>query len=239
MVTLLVADPAAVEAALARRTPVVEGALLARDLINEPANVLGTEEFAARAAELAGLGVGIEILGEPELAALGMRSMLSVSQGSARPPRLVVMRWQGGAADAAPVAFVGKGVVFDSGGISIKPAGGMEDMKGDMGGAAAVVGLMHALAARKRDGQRRRHHRPRREHAVRRPPCGRATSCAPPMARRSRSSTPTPRAGSSSPTRSGTRRRSSRRASLVDLATLTGAIGVALGSRSCRAVLER
>jgi leucyl aminopeptidase len=148
VVTLLVSDPAAVEAALARRMPAVEGALLARDLINEPANVLGTEEFAARAAQLTQLGVAIEILGEPELAALGMRSMLSVSQGSVRPPRLVVMRWQGGTAGEPPVAFVGKGVVFDSGGISIKPAAGMEDMKGDMGGAAAVVGLMHALAAR-------------------------------------------------------------------------------------------
>ncbi len=78
-----------------------------------------------------------------------MNALLAVSQGSARPPRLVIMRWTGGAPDAAPVAFVGKGVVFDTGGISIKPAGGMEDMKGDMGGAAAVTGLLHALARRK------------------------------------------------------------------------------------------
>ncbi len=148
-VTLHVPEPDKADAAIASRGAVVDGTLLARDLINEPANVLGTEEFAARAGELARLGVLVETLGEPELRAMGALSMLSVSQGSVRPPRLVIMRWQGGAADDAPVAFVGKGVVFDSGGISIKPAAGMEDMKGDMGGAAAVVGLLHALAARK------------------------------------------------------------------------------------------
>jgi leucyl aminopeptidase len=81
--------------------------------------------------------------------ALGMNALLGVSQGSARPPRLVIMQWRGGKPEDAPLAFVGKGVVFDSGGISIKPAGNMEDMKGDMGGAAAVTGLMHALATRK------------------------------------------------------------------------------------------
>ena len=122
---------------------------LARELVNEPANVLGTLEFAERAQSLSQLGIAVEQLGEPELKALGMNSLLSVSQGSARPPRLVIMRWSGGKPDAAPLAFVGKGVVFDSGGISIKQAGGMEDMKGDMGGAAAVTGLMHALAGRK------------------------------------------------------------------------------------------
>ena len=90
------------------------------------------------------------MLAEEEMKKLGMRALLGVAQGSARPPRLVVMRWNGGKrARRQPVAFVGKGVVFDTGGISIKPAGGMEDMKGDMGGAAAVTGLMHALAARK------------------------------------------------------------------------------------------
>ena len=111
--------------------------------------MLGTEELAARAGELAELGVQIEVLGEPELRALGMNALLAVSQGSVRPPRLVVMRWTGGAAEALPLAFIGKGVVFDTGGISIKPAANMEDMKADMGGAAAVIGLMHALAARK------------------------------------------------------------------------------------------
>ena len=89
------------------------------------------------------------MLGEAELKKLGMRALLGVAQGSARPPRVVVMRWNGGKAKDEPIAFVGKGVVFDTGGISIKPAGGMEDMKGDMGGAAAVTGLMQALAARK------------------------------------------------------------------------------------------
>jgi leucyl aminopeptidase len=148
-VTLHVVDPAATSAAIAARMPAVEGQVLARDLINEPANVLGTVEFADRAAALASLGVEVEILGQSELEALKMYSMLSVSQGSVRPPRLVVMRWNGGTPGAAPVAFVGKGVVFDSGGISIKPAANMEDMKGDMGGAAAVTGVMHALASRK------------------------------------------------------------------------------------------
>ncbi len=148
-VTLHVPDPAATDAAIAERMAAVEGTLLARDLVNEPANVLGTEEFAARAGELAALGVEVDILGEAELRALGMNAMLAVAQGSARPPRLVVMRWRGGAADTAPLAIVGKGVVFDSGGISIKPGLGMEDMKGDMGGAAAVTGLLHALATRK------------------------------------------------------------------------------------------
>ncbi|MDJ0930828.1 leucyl aminopeptidase [Breoghania sp.] len=128
---------------------VADGAILARDLVNEPANVLGTEEFAKKAKALEKLGVEIEMLGEKEMAKLGMNALLGVARGSARPPKLAVMQWKGGKAKQTPVAFIGKGVVFDSGGISIKPAGGMEDMKGDMGGAAAVTGLMHALAARK------------------------------------------------------------------------------------------
>jgi len=148
-VTLHVPDPAATDAAIATRMAVVEGTLLARDLVNEPPNVLGTEEFAARAGDLARLGVGVEVLGEAELRARGMNAMLAVAQGSARPPRLVVLRWNGGTPGRAPLAVVGKGVVFDSGGISIKPGLGMEDMKGDMGGAAAVTGLLHALATRK------------------------------------------------------------------------------------------
>jgi leucyl aminopeptidase len=147
-VTLHVTDPPATDAAIAARMPVVEGTLLARELINEPANLLGTLEMAERAAGLAELGVAIDILDEPALRALGMNAMLGVAQGSVRPPRLVVMRWQGGEVGAPPLAFIGKGVVFDSGGISIKPAANMEDMKGDMGGAAAVVGLMHTLAQR-------------------------------------------------------------------------------------------
>ncbi|MBZ9935142.1 leucyl aminopeptidase [Mesorhizobium sp. BR1-1-16] len=131
------------------RAAVGEGALIARDLVNEPANVLGTLEFAEKAAALAELGVTIDILTEKQMKKLGMRALLGVAQGSVRPPRLVVMHWNGSKTQEKPIAFVGKGVVFDTGGISIKPAGGMEDMKGDMGGAAAVVGLMHALASRK------------------------------------------------------------------------------------------
>jgi leucyl aminopeptidase len=146
---LYVADVAAAEVALVDRMSTVEGTLLARDLVNEPANVLGTLEFAAIAKDFAKLGVVVEELDEPQMRALGMNALLGVAQGSARPPRLVIMQWQGGRPEDAPLAFVGKGVVFDSGGISIKPAGNMEDMKGDMGGAAAVTGLMHALATRK------------------------------------------------------------------------------------------
>lgn len=148
-VTLHVADPAAAEKAIADRGATVDGTLLARDLVNEPANVLGPVEFAARAAELAQLGVVVEILEPEALAKLGMNSLLCVAQGSDRPARLVVMQWRGGKSESQPLAFVGKGVVFDTGGISIKPAASMEDMKGDMGGAAAVTGLMLALATRK------------------------------------------------------------------------------------------
>jgi leucyl aminopeptidase len=148
-VTLHVADPAAAETAIADRNATVEGTLLARDLVNEPANILGPVEFAARAAQLSDLGVEVEILEPEALEKLGMGSLLCVAQGSDRPARLVIMHWRGGDVGAAPLAFVGKGVVFDTGGISIKPAANMEDMKGDMGGAAAVTGLMHTLAARK------------------------------------------------------------------------------------------
>jgi leucyl aminopeptidase len=128
---------------------VADGVNLARDLVNEPANVLGPVEFAAKAKELEKLGIDVEILTEKEMKKLGMGAILGVAQGSVRPPRLAIMQWKGGKSGEAPIAFIGKGVVFDTGGISIKPAGGMEDMKGDMGGAAAVTGLMHVLAARK------------------------------------------------------------------------------------------
>lgn len=148
-VTLHVADPTSAERAIADRGATVAGTLLARDLINEPANVLGPVEFAARAAELGDLGVDVEILEPAALEKLGMGALLCVAQGSERPARLVVMQWRGGNPGDAPLAFVGKGVVFDTGGISIKPAASMEDMKGNMGGAAAVTGLMQALASRK------------------------------------------------------------------------------------------
>ncbi len=128
---------------------VSDGVIIARDLVNEPANTLDSLEFTRRAKKLLELGVKVEVLGEKEMKALKMGALLGVNRGSRRPPRLIVMRWDGGKAKDQPIAFVGKGVVFDTGGISIKPAGGMEDMKGDMGGAAAVTGLMHALAARK------------------------------------------------------------------------------------------
>jgi len=148
-VTIHCANPTAARKAFAEVEPVVDGVCLARDLINEPANVLGPVEFAAKARELEPLGVKIEVLTEKEMRKLGMHALLGVAQGSVRPPRMVVMQWLGGRAKDKPIAFVGKGVVFDSGGVSIKPAAGMEDMKGDMGGAAAVTGLMHALARRK------------------------------------------------------------------------------------------
>lgn len=148
-VTIQCADPAAAEKAFGPARSIAEGVILARDLVNEPANILGPVEFAARIKEMTTLGVEVEILTEKEMRKLGMGALLGVAQGSVRPPRLAVMRWNGGKNGDAPIAFVGKGVVFDSGGISIKPAAGMEDMKGDMGGAAAVTGLMHALASRK------------------------------------------------------------------------------------------
>ncbi|MCE7029729.1 leucyl aminopeptidase [Jiella avicenniae] len=147
--TLAVADPEAARAAFEREEAVATGTMLARDLVNEPANILGPVEYAERIQELAKQGIDVEVLGESEMKALKMNALLGVSQGSPRPPRLVIMRWNGAADDEQPVAFVGKGVVFDTGGISIKPAGSMDEMKGDMGGSAAVVGLMRALAGRK------------------------------------------------------------------------------------------
>lgn len=148
-VTIVTAAAAAAKKAYDESEAIAAGVLLARDLVNEPANVLGPVEFAEKAKALEKLGVEVEILTEREMKKLGMAALLGVAQGSARPPRLAVMQWNGGKPKDRPIAFVGKGVVFDTGGISIKPAAGMEDMKGDMGGAAAVIGLMHTLAARK------------------------------------------------------------------------------------------
>ncbi|WP_454685118.1 leucyl aminopeptidase [Ancylobacter moscoviensis] len=147
--TLYIGDDAAAKRAWKKREGTGEGVIIARDLVNEPANVLTPTEFAKRTGDLAKVGVDVEVLGEKELRKLGMGALLGVGQGSAQESRVVVMRWNGGKAGEAPVAFIGKGVVFDTGGISIKPAAGMEDMKGDMAGAACVVGLMHALASRK------------------------------------------------------------------------------------------
>ncbi|MCA0424884.1 MAG: leucyl aminopeptidase [Proteobacteria bacterium] len=149
-VTLHLADHGAAKKQGKARDGLAEGIIIARDLVNEPPNVLTPTEFARRASQLQKLGVEIEILGEKEMRKIGMRALLGVGQGSAEESQVVIMRWNGAKnAKDAPVAFIGKGVVFDTGGISIKPAAGMEDMKGDMAGAACVVGLMHALASRK------------------------------------------------------------------------------------------
>lgn len=148
-VTILTADPAGAKKAFADELAVVDGVFLARDLVNEPANALGPVEFAARAKELESLGVSVEILAEKEMKKLGMGALLGVAQGSPRGARMAIMQWNGGKAKDGPIAFVGKGVTFDTGGNSMKPASGMEEMKGDMGGAAAVTGLMRTLAARK------------------------------------------------------------------------------------------
>src|SRR3989475_5302116 len=148
-VTIAVAGVAAAEKAFAPRAAVADGVAIARDLVNEPANVLYPEEFARRAGSLKKLGAVVDVLGVKEMKKLGMGALLGVGQGSEHESRLVIMRWNGGKKGTAPVSFIGKGVCFDTGGISIKPAAGMEDMKGDMAGAACVVGLMHALAARK------------------------------------------------------------------------------------------
>ena len=148
-ITIATADIHAAKKAFEAAEAVAEGVILARNLVNEPANVLGPVEFAEEAEKLTRLGVKVEVLGEKEMKKLGMGALLGVAQGSVRPPRLVVMEWQGAKSKEKPIAFVGKGVVFDTGGISIKPALGMEEMKGDMGGAAAVIGLICALAGRK------------------------------------------------------------------------------------------
>jgi leucyl aminopeptidase len=147
--SLLTNEVAAARKAYVAWNAVAEGNHLARDLVNEPANILFPVAFADRTKALTKLGVKVEVLTPMQMKKLGMGALLGVAQGSAFEPRLVVMRWDGGKASDKPVAFIGKGVTFDTGGISIKPAAGMEDMKGDMAGAACVVGLMHALAARK------------------------------------------------------------------------------------------
>lgn len=148
-VRVVTSDLRAAEAALEPLSAVADGVIFARDLVSEPANVLYPAEFAKRVKALESLGLEVEILGEAEMEALGMRTLLGVGQGSRRDSQLAIMKWNGGEAGGQPLAFVGKGVCFDTGGISIKPADGMEDMKWDMGGAAAVTGTMIALAGRK------------------------------------------------------------------------------------------
>jgi leucyl aminopeptidase len=143
-------DPKAAKKSYKPLDAVADGVFFTRDLVCEPANVLYPEEFARRIKKLEKLGCKVEILGEKEMQKLGMGSLLCVGQGSRRESQLAVIQWHGADdKDAPPIAFVGKGVCFDTGGISLKSPEGMEDMKWDMGGAGAVSGLMMALAGRK------------------------------------------------------------------------------------------
>jgi leucyl aminopeptidase len=149
--TFLVGNPKAAEREFESLDKIADGVFFTRDLVSEPANVIYPETLADEARKLVSLGVEVEVLDEKQMKKLGMHALLGVGQGSARPPRLVVMQWKGNPStrNKAPIAFLGKGITFDTGGISIKPAAGMEDMKWDMGGAGVVIGLMKALAGRK------------------------------------------------------------------------------------------
>lgn len=147
--SLVTDDTKAAKAAFKPLDAGADGTYLARDLVNMPPNDLYPGSYAEKIETLAEHGLEIEVLGEKELSKLGMNSMLGVGQGSVKESKLAIMRWNGGKKDEAPVALVGKGVCFDTGGISLKPGAGMEDMRGDMGGSAAVVGAMLALAKRK------------------------------------------------------------------------------------------
>jgi leucyl aminopeptidase len=155
-ITVTAAAPSAAERAFQPLDKTADAVFFTRDLVSEPANVIYPESLAAQAEALVDLGLVVEVLDEQKLRKLGMNALLGVAQGSARPPRVVVMEWRGAGGDASrdgkphqPLAFVGKGVTFDTGGISIKPAAGMGDMKWDMAGSAVVMGLMRLLAARK------------------------------------------------------------------------------------------
>ncbi|WP_417728407.1 leucyl aminopeptidase [Roseovarius sp.] len=148
-ITLMSGKPDEIESEAAPALAVAEGVFFTRDLVNEPANHLTTTEFANRITAMQDLGLKITVLEESDMEKFGMGAILSVGQGSASPSKLAVMEWQGGAADEAPLALIGKGVVFDTGGISIKPAAGMEEMTMDMGGAGVVAGVMRTLALRK------------------------------------------------------------------------------------------
>ncbi len=147
--TLVVPDERAAKAAWKPLSAAAEGTALARDLMNLPPNVLYPQTFADRIKELEKHGIEVEILGEKEMEKLGMGALLGVGQGSVKESKLGIMKWMGGKKGEAPVALCGKGVCFDTGGISLKPGPGMEAMRGDMGGAAAVTGTMLALAKRK------------------------------------------------------------------------------------------
>jgi leucyl aminopeptidase len=147
-ITIMVTQATAVSKAATAGMAVAEGVFFTRDLVNEPANILTTDDFAARLAAMHELGLDVEILEEEDLRRLGMGALLCVGQGSVSPSKVVVMQWKGGGSEA-PFALAGKGVVFDTGGISIKPAAGMEDMTMDMGGAGVVAGVMRTLALRR------------------------------------------------------------------------------------------
>lgn len=147
---VIVGAPAGVAEPWAEQQALLEGLRVTRELVTEPANIIYPESFVERAREeVEPLGVEVEVLDEAQMEELGMGALLGVGQGSVRPPRLLAMRWNGGASGQRPVVFVGKGVTFDTGGISIKPAQGMEAMKWDMGGAGAVAGAIKAIAGRK------------------------------------------------------------------------------------------
>ncbi|MEO1472455.1 MAG: leucyl aminopeptidase [Pseudomonadota bacterium] len=148
-VSFVVEDTKAAKAAWKPLEASAEGTYLARDLVNAPPNDLYPATFAKRLQALEADGLEVEILGEKEMKALGMGSLLGVGQGSVKESKLGIMKWNGGKAGEDPVILCGKGVCFDTGGISLKPGPGMEDMRGDMGGAAAVTGAMKALAVRK------------------------------------------------------------------------------------------
>ena len=142
--------PAGTEAAWNREAALADGVEFTRHLVTEPGNVIYPESFVAACRErMAGTGLELIVLEEAELRALGMGALLGVSQGSAKAPRILAMKWTGGAPGGRPTVFVGKGVTFDTGGISLKAPAGMEDMKWDMGGAGAVTGAMLAIAGRK------------------------------------------------------------------------------------------
>ena len=152
--SILTSDLPKARAAWTTGKAVAEGVFLTRDLVSEPPNVLNPAEMAERCKKLTALGLKVEVLGPKEMQKLGFGALLGVAQGSVNEPRMVVMRWDGanggkGKTKEQPLAFIGKGVTFDTGGISIKPAGGMEDMKWDMAGAGTVIGLMATLAGRK------------------------------------------------------------------------------------------
>lgn len=148
-VTFVCADTSAARAAFVPLDAAVDGTYFARDLVNEPPNVLFPAAFASRLQAMEALGLEVEVLGEKEMKKLGMGALLGVGQGSVKESKMAIMRWNGGKTGEKPVALIGKGVCFDTGGISLKPGPGMEDMRGDMGGAAAVSGTMMALAKRK------------------------------------------------------------------------------------------